>query len=161
LNRGSPIISGTKVTFFSGDCCTQSSHTYATTVPASVSALRKQSSYSPHVIPGLYPAPSMAVVAASGTQRHLTMYQLVDSNGTYRLLKASSPMGPWSVLGTGVLPRCNKGLQCVSVELHPELSTTSKMLVSYYLPGYGPGVASKHPDSHPPLGHVVLAYLPG
>ena len=161
LNRGSPIISGSKVTFFSGDCCTQKSHTYATAVPANVSALSRQSSYSPRAIAHLYPSPNMAVVAASKTQRHLTMYQMVDSRGRYRLLKASKPTGPWSVLSSGVLPRCNRGYQCISVELHPELSTASKMLVSYYQPDFGPGVATKHPHPHPPLGHVVLAYLPG
>jgi hypothetical protein len=46
------------------------------------------------------------------------------------------------------------------VALHPWLSTSSKMLVTYYVPGYGPGIATKHPAPGGALGHVVMAYLP-
>jgi hypothetical protein len=90
------------------------------------------------------------------------MYQMAGTKGQYKLLKATKPTGPWSKLGAGTLPKCNSSPgQCISVELHPELSTSSRMLVSYYLPGFGPGVPNKHPYPHAPLGHVVMAYVPG
>jgi hypothetical protein len=162
LFHGSPVIDGGKVTFFSSDCCHQASHTYTATVAAKVAALRKKSSYTLKIIPGLYPAPIQTVVRPSKSQPHLTMYQYVDSLGRYRLLKAKKPAGPWTLLGQGVLPKCNNKAprQCVSVALHPWLSTSSKMLVTYYVPGYGPGIATKHPAPGGALGHVVMAYLP-
>ncbi len=162
FNRYSPVISGHNVTFFSNSCCASDSHTFATTLPANTSALRKRASYKAKVIPGLFPAPVQSVVPPTKAQPHLTMYQQVDTVGRYRLLKASKPSGPWKVLSTGTLPRCNKSpTPCISAALHPWFSTSSRMLVSYYLPGFGPGVPNKHPYPHPPLGHVVMSYIPG
>lgn len=160
LNRGSPIIVNKKVTFFSLDGAGRG---LTTTVPANTTALRKKSGYVAKAIPGLPPTLILAVRQPSSTQRHLTMYQLSGpKRGQYRLLSSASPTGSWKTIGSGTLPRCGTApAACMSVSLHPELSTSNQMLVSYYLPGYGPGVATKHPYPHPPLGHVVLAYLPG
>ena len=54
--------------------------------------------------------------------------------------------------GDGVLPGCvtSEQAQLRAVLPIPELSTSTKLLVSYYLPGDGPGVKG-HPHPHPPI----------
>jgi hypothetical protein len=88
------------------------------------------------------------------------MYQLTGGSGAYRVLRAPSPSGPWTQEGAGRLPGCDTApRQCSSVHLHPELSSASQLIVSYWLPGFGPGV-SGHPDPTDELNHIVLASLP-
>jgi hypothetical protein len=159
--RGSPVISGGKVTFFSGDCwCKSNAKTYRTTVAAKAKALRKKSNYTPRAIPGLFPHANQVVVPATKSQPHLTMYQEVNTAGKFRLLRASSPAGPWKKLSIGTLPKCKTSkAPCISVALHPWMSTSSRMLVSYFVPGYGPGVR-KHTAGSGALGHVVMSYIP-
>jgi hypothetical protein len=41
------------------------------------------------------------------------------------------------------------------------MSSSSKLLVSYYLPGFGPGMPKAHPYPKAPLGHVVMAWVKG
>jgi hypothetical protein len=153
----SPVIDGGKVAFFSA----YGTKMYTTSVSPSISALRNQSSYKPKEVAGLKASVVWSIVSKSKTQNHLTMYQMKNTKGQYTLLKAPKPSGPWTKLGSGTLPRCsNAPSKCNSFALHPELSTSSKMLVSYYLPGFGPGLPKKHPYPHSPLGHVVTAWLP-
>jgi hypothetical protein len=162
LNRGSPVIYGRNVTFYSTDCCVPNGHIYSTTLAANTTTMRRKSAYTSKPIAGLAPAPIFTVSQRSGTQNHFTMYQMAGSKGQYKLLKAATPTGSWSALGSGTLPKCNTSpAPCISVALHPELSTSSRILVSYYLPGFGPGVPNQHPYPHPPLGHVVMSYIPG
>jgi hypothetical protein len=153
----SPVIDSGKVSFFAS----YGTKVYTASVSPSVSALRKQSSYQSKLVSGLTASVVWSVVGKSKTQNHLTMYQMKDTKGHYTLLKAAKPSGPWSKLGSGTLPRCGSAPgKCNSFALHPELSTTSRMLVSYYLPGFGPGIPKKHPYRHAPLGHIVTAWLP-
>jgi hypothetical protein len=87
------------------------------------------------------------------------MYQLTGASGSYRLLRAPQATGPWTVEASGVLPGCSSAPRpCSSIHVHPELSSASEMIVSYWLPGYGPGVAG-HPDPTDELNHVVMASL--
>jgi hypothetical protein len=44
--------------------------------------------------------------------------------------------------------------------LHPELSPAGRMNISYHLPAFGPGVATKHPYPREPLRHVVTSSIP-
>jgi hypothetical protein len=158
---GSPIIADNKVTFFSVTCC-KPGIVYRTTVAASVAALRKPGSYVPTPVSGLPAALLLHVAPPSRTQPHLTMMQVVDTRGKYAIYTAATPTGNWTKKATGSLPRCltSPGRCGDSVYLHPELSTTSRMVVTYYLPGFGPGVATAHPYPHLPLWHTVAAYLP-
>jgi hypothetical protein len=160
---GSPIVLNNKVWFFSITCCGYGTAVYATrTTGTSVTALRKISTYTQQPIHGLVTAPTIAVVPKSKTQPHLTMYQMAGEKGQYKLLKAQSPTGPWTKLGSGTLPKCNSAPgQCISIAPHPALSSSSRMMMSYYLPGFGPGIPKKHPYPHAPLGHVVFASVPG
>jgi hypothetical protein len=159
--RGSPIIANGKVTFYASTCCNSGSKVYTTTLAAKGATLKKRGAYTSKVLSGVPPASLMHVAPKSSTQHHLTMYQMTGAKGQYRLLTASVPVGPWKYVKSGSLPRCGSTpVMCNSVAIHPELSTASRLFVSYYVPGYGPGIPKKHPYPHAPLGHVVMASLP-
>jgi hypothetical protein len=151
---GSPIVVGNKVTFFSFG-----SGEYTTTVDAALAALRNPASYQPVLLPNVFATQDVA----PPTARHAryTMLSLAGSKGEYIIYAADTPTGPWSEVGTGALPKCDSApYPCHSFALHSELSPTSRLIVSYHVPGYGPGNASKHPYPHEPLRHVVISSIP-
>jgi hypothetical protein len=158
---GSPIVDKSNVTFYSWTCCAPDSHVFATTMRATASALRSRASYIPKVVASL-PA-TFYVHAAPRSKYHsrFTLYESTDAEGGYKVFSAVAPAGPWTQVASGVLPRCgSKPRPCQSIALHSEVSAKSRLLVSYHLAAYGPGVASKHPYPHDPLRHVVMASVP-
>jgi hypothetical protein len=158
---GSPVVVGHNVTFYSWTCCGPTSAIYATTVNASVASLKKRASYVPKPMSGLPTTFNLHVGARSKTHNMFSMYVLNDEKGKYSLYASVSPTGPWSQVGSGVLPRCDTSPgPCHSMALHPELSPAGRLVISYHLPAYGPGIATKHPFPHDPLRHVVVASLP-
>ncbi len=70
----------------------------------------------------------------------LVMVEQTSLSGAFQAWQATSPTGPWHRLLTGQVP-CTRGTQhgpdalCRAVIGHPELSTRSKLLVSYFDPG--------------------------
>jgi hypothetical protein len=158
---GSPIVAGNKVTFFTVTCCAPGV-VYTTTVAANTAALKQPGSYVSTPFPGVPAALLLYVAPSSHAQPHLTMVQVLDTRGKYAIYTAATPTGKWTKKASGTLPRCltSAGLCGDSVYVHPELSTRTRMLVTYYLPGFGPGVATAHPYPHPPLWHTVAAYIP-
>ncbi len=159
---GSPVIQGNKVTFFSETCCSRGSAILRTTLPATTAALRNRASYAPKPISGLPATFALSVVPPSRFSSRFLMYWMSGLKGQYRIYTAPEPWGPWTRKASGSLPRCGSNpYSCRnSVNMHPELSSSSQLLVSYYFPGYGPGIATKHPYPHLPLGHVVWATIP-
>jgi hypothetical protein len=164
---GSPIVAGNKVTFFSSSGGTQG-NIYTTTVAANTKALKNAASYIPQPIAGLPVTSWFSVAPRSSTQPRLTMIQIAPRLGQYTIYTAAAPAGPWSNATSGTLPRCvSAPTQTIpgeqhcgnSVYVHPELSSSSKLFVSYYLAGYGPGI-SGHPDPTGQLHHLVSALLP-
>jgi hypothetical protein len=151
---GSPVFAGNNVTLFSATCCSPGS-VYTTTIAANLTSLRNPDSYVPHPVSGLPPTFSLTVVRSSKSP-HLTMFQTTGTKGQYMIFTASDASGPWAYRASGTLPRCDTSpTPCTSVAIHPELSTSSELLVSYFLPAYGPGVATRHPHPHRPLDHLV------
>lgn len=61
-----------------------------------------------------------------------------DVAGGFQVFTATSPTGPWSLLQTGRVPNssdCNAGeFGCYALVGHPELSTGSELLLSYFDP---------------------------
>jgi hypothetical protein len=156
---GSPVVAGNTVTFFSTTCCAPGS-AYTTTIAANVAALKDPASYVPQPVLGLPATFTLSVAPPSPSQPHLTMYWADGTRGGYRIFTATDPSGPWSQTAAGTLPRCSTSpAPCNSVYIHSELSSSSQLVVSYYLPGYGPGIAA-HPYPHAPLDHVVWASIP-
>jgi hypothetical protein len=156
---GSPIIRNGKVTFYSWDFGSPSGGIYATQVNATVAALKNPASYAPALMPDLPQSYNIHVVPPAKGHTKITMYMLRGNDGEYELYSASAPKGPWSNVGSGQLPNCDRAfVPCRSFALHPELSPAKRMMVSYYLHGYGPGIPTKHPEST--LPHAVMASLP-
>jgi hypothetical protein len=157
---GSPIISGKKVTFFSS-VYGAGAGSYATTVKLSLAALRNPASYRPVLLPNVPVTFNLHVAPRAAQHARYTMLSLTGPRGEYVIHASSAPTGPWSNVAAGVLPRCGRApYPCHSVLLHPELSPRSRLVVSYFVPGYGPGNASKHPHPREPLRHVVVASIP-
>jgi hypothetical protein len=158
---GSPIIVNKKVTFYSWSCCFEDPAIYTTTVNATAAALKNPASYAPTPIPGLRATYNLHVAPKSKYHKKFTMYQLRGDQGQYTIHSASNPLGPWSEVASGVLPRCDTSpAPCHSMALHPELSPAGRLNLSYHLPGFGPGIATKHPYPREPLRHVVSASIP-
>ena len=70
----------------------------------------------------------------------LVMVEQTSLAGYFQVWPAASPTGPWRPLRTGKVP-CTKGTQgavdalCRALIGHPELSTRSRLLISYFDPG--------------------------
>ena len=70
----------------------------------------------------------------------LVMIEQTSLAGGFQAWQASSPAGPWRRLLAGRVP-CAKGTEsgaeglCRALIGHPELSTRSRLLISYYNPG--------------------------
>ena len=122
---GSPILDGSKITMFSSTCCDVGSSVYATTVDATLEALKNPASYVPSPILGLPATWMLSVSKASPTQPELTMYELTGVTGEYRLLTATNAAGPWTERADGKLPQCDTSPKPCnnSIYLHPEFSS--------------------------------------
>jgi hypothetical protein len=157
---GSPIIKGGKVTFYSW-AWRADGGIYTTTMNATVKALKKPASYEPKLVPDLPRTYNLSVSPPSKTHAKITMYVLTGDKGEYAIYAASAPTGPWSQVASGQLPGCDTSpLPCRSFALHPELSPAKRLIVSYYLHGFGPGIATKHPAPDQPMPHTVMASIP-
>jgi hypothetical protein len=70
----------------------------------------------------------------------LVMVEQTSLAGSFQVWQAASPAGPWRPVRTGKVP-CTKGTQgaadalCRALIGHPELSTRSQLLISYFDPG--------------------------
>jgi hypothetical protein len=160
---GSPLIVGNKVTFYSWSCCDEGSDfaVYNTTVDATTAALRNPASYVLQPVSSLPATYNLHAAPRSKNHSKYTMYALTGNKGQYAIYAASNPQGPWTRAATGALPRCNTSpVECHSMALHPELSPAGRLIVSYHLAAYGPGIPTKHPYPHEPLRHVVQASIP-
>jgi hypothetical protein len=158
---GSPIVVNKTVTFYSWVFGTSASGIYATSMPATVEALSNPASYQPQLIPGVRTTFNLHVAPKSKRHASFMMYQLRTAKGGYSIHTAPNPLGPWSEVASGVLPLCDTAPRpCHSMALHPELSPAGRLNVSYHVPGFGPGIATKHPYPREPLRHVVSASIP-
>jgi hypothetical protein len=161
---GSPVVVGNKVTMFTSTCCGfPPGSVYTTTMPANLNALRNANSYVSTPIPNLATNLSVTVSSKSKTMPLYSMYQSSDQKGSYLILTAASPTGPWTGRAVGQLPKCasrTKSFPCTSFAIHPQFSTAHKLLVSYYLPGSGPNVPGHPFTQRPNFGHIVWASIP-
>ena len=155
---GSPIIANGNVTLFSSTCCSPG-RVYTVTMPATAAALTNPANYVLHAS-GASTSFYLTVTGKTPTQPHIQLFELTNNKGGFRVFTAPNANGPWTRRGTGVLPGCKTSPQpCYAMATHPEISGTAQLMVSYYLPGYGPGVKG-HPYPHPPMNHLVMASIP-
>ena len=156
----SPVVVGKTVTLYTLTMGPQWAE-YATTVPTTVAALRNigRAACTQLNIPAAF---LYTVSARSKYQPKFTMYMSTNTAGGYRILQSASPRGPWVQKAAGTLPKCAGSVQpCTSFAVHPEVSSKSKLMVTYYLEGSGPTVAG-HPNSghRPNFAHIVWASIP-
>ncbi len=155
---GSPVVSGNTVSLYT-TCCAPGAVSI-TTIPANIAALSNPASYVSTPVAGLTSSYMLTIAPPSLTHPFLTMYQAWDTDGAYHVSTANSPAGPWTLRSTGILPRCAGAAQpCNSFATHPEISPMGRLVVSYYVFGYGPAIGP-HPDPAKQISHVVWASLP-
>jgi hypothetical protein len=158
---GSPIIVGKKVTFFSAIFGGAGAGVYTTRVNLARAALKNPASYRPVLLANVPATYNLHVAPRARHHARYTMLNLTGAGGQYDIYAAAAPIGPWSKVAAGALPKCARApYPCHSVILHPELSPAGRLIVSYLVPGYGPGNASKHPHPREPLRHVVVSSIP-
>ena len=156
---GSPVVANGQLTLFASQCtslpaaCTSGS-VWTTTVSSGVAAMRVATNYVSHpaVTDGTVPwTPFGATVAAYPSG--LRLIEQTSTNGTFTVFSSAAPTGPWTAGYSGTLPGCSTTPQgfCYSFIAHPELSTGTGMVVSYFKPD-PPGTATG--------GRVYLAQVP-
>jgi hypothetical protein len=99
------------------------------------------------IITGATPAAvSVAEVPAAG--RQFILVEQTDISGDFSVYQSPAPAGTWHPVLTGRVP-CQAGADplnfCRAIIVHPELSTPTQLVLSYFDPGAGPG------------GHVMVA----
>ena len=167
---GSPVFSGRYLYLF-GPTCTAVAHGGCATgtlfearVPATPHAwsdpldYRWQGSDVPgswtpdpvaatSIIAGATPsAVSVADMPAAG--RQFILVEQTDLSGDFSVYESPAPAGTWHPVMSGRVP-CRPGASllnfCRAIIVHPELSTPTQLVLSYFDPGAGPG------------GHVMVA----
>src|SRR5262249_55334845 len=167
---GSPVFSGRYLYLF-GPTCTALAHGGCATgtlfearVPATPRAWSDPLNYRWHssdvpgswtpdpvaatsIITGATPAAvRAAAMPAAGPQ--FTRADQPDTSGNSSLYEPPAPAGTWHPVMSGRVP-CRPGVGllnfCRAIIVHPELSTRTQLVLSYFDPGAGPG------------GHVMVA----
>ncbi len=156
---GSPVVANGAVTFYSS-VCTQvfvscsSGDIYATTVTGSADALQNPISYTPHALQAGSPSgwTPLDVSVASFADASVRLVEQTSIGGTFVVFSAPTAAGPWTTELSGILPGCSTSPHgfCYSFVGHPELSSASELVVSYFKPDAGPD---------PAAGHLVLASI--
>ena len=167
---GSPVFSGRYLYLF-GPTCTALAHGGCATgtlfearVPATPLAWGDPLSYewqarsapgswtpdlaaATSIIAGARPsAVSVAGFPAAG--RHYVLVEQTDITGGFTVYEALAPVGPWNQITSGRVP-CRPGAGylnfCRAIIAHPELSTPTQLVLSYFDPSFGA------------RGHVMVA----
>jgi hypothetical protein len=158
LGLGSPVFSNGQVSLFSFVCTSLfvgcgAGQVYSATLPATISALSDPSSYAvnPAATDDSTTWQPIGIAVASYPDAPFRMVEATAITGAYNILSAPTPAGPWHLDTTGLAPGCQGLLSgfCYALVSHPELSTSSQLVISYADPGAGPmGVTG-------PVGHLV------
>jgi fibronectin type 3 domain-containing protein len=158
LALGNPVISNGQVSLFSMVCTRlfvgcNSGQVYAATLPIDLATLRNPASYSvnPIATDGSASWQPVSLHVASYPDAPFRMIETTAVTGSYDVLTASSATGPWHLETTGLAQGC-QGLSsgfCYSLAGHPELSTSSQLVLTYLDPGAGPMGTTG------PVGHLV------
>ena len=152
---GSPVIDHGMLTLFAVACPARylgcvAGQVWSVTMPATTAALSNPASYSLRLLstdaPGSWQPLGLSVGRYPAGLRMVTWNSIA---GNYKIFSAASVDVPWHLDRAGVLPGCGgHRLFCFALIGHPELSTATDVVVSYFDPDSGP------------TGHVVISSLP-
>lgn len=174
---GSPIFSGAYLYLYASRCAEVSlascvpggrSAIYLARVSARPSAWSKARGYqwfagrstwtasasaAVSVLPGAAPL-GVSVANFSAVGRGLVLIEQINDVGRFVVYEAASPAGGWRKMRSGTVPCAIRGASfCRAIIGHPDLSTGSELLVSYFNPAaepyYNPSEAAR--------GHVMVA----
>jgi hypothetical protein len=159
LLLGSPVFSGGNLFLFSSTCDSSgfgacgSGRVFMARVPGRPSSWRQSSAYQffdPAASGGFTTDPNSAQSIISGAEpfavsvdnfssvgQSLALIEETSLGGDFRVWHASSPTAAWSQGTSGKVP-CSGGSGlnlCRALIGHPELSTSSQLLLSFYNPG--------------------------
>ena len=108
------------------------------------------------MIPGATPL-AVNVNDFSALGQGFVLIEQTSSTGAFTVYEASSPDGTWTEKTSGTVPCITEGDSfCRAIIGHPELSTSSDLLLSYF----NPGAAPQDNPSAGPEGHVMAAAYP-
>jgi hypothetical protein len=174
---GSPVVSGGYLYLFGSHCAEEfdaaciahsGDAVYLARVPDRRSAWDKAGSYrwrtgssgwtariaaATSVLAGARPF-AVNVSNFSAIGQKLVLIEQTDAVGAFSVFEATRPAGPWVRKTSGTVPCTTEGDSfCRAIIGHPELSTKSRLLVSYFNPGAAPYYYPKAG----PEGHVMVA----
>jgi hypothetical protein len=87
----------------------------------------------------------------------LVLIEQTNDVGAFTVYRATRPTGDWVETTSASLPCTAEGVSfCRAIIGHPELSTGSDLLVTYFNPGAGP----YYNPGAGPEGHVMAAVVP-
>jgi hypothetical protein len=176
---GSPVFSGGYLYLFASYCadvykatCVSSNGNavYLARVSASPSAWGHASGYqwragsawtgtagsATSVVSGATPL-AVNVGSFSALGQGLVLIEQTNLVGKFIVYEASGPSGTWTEKTSGTVPCTSEGNSfCRAIIGHPELSTTSQLLVSYF----NPGAAPYYYQAAGAEGHVMVAAFP-
>jgi hypothetical protein len=93
----------------------------------------------------------------SDVGKGLVLIEQTNDVGAFTVYRATRPAGNWVETTSASLPCTTEGVSfCRAIIGHPELSTGSDLLVTYFNPGAGP---SDNPGAGPE-GHIMTAVVP-
>lgn len=177
---GSPVFSGSHLYLFASHCAEAAlgaclpaggNAIYLARVSANPSAWREPGSYqwfagnpawtasaaaAASVIPGAAPA-GVSVSSFPALGRGLVLIEQTNDVGRFVVYQATSPAGPWRRIMSGTVPTAIKGTAFTRAIIgHPDLSTGSELLVSFFDPSAAPCCNRREG----PKGHVMVASFP-
>lgn len=107
-------------------------------------------------LPGSRPL-GISVEDFAGVGKGLVLIEQTNAVGAFTVYQGTRPAGDWVETTSGTLPCTSEGASfCRAIIGHPELSTSSELLVTYFDPGAGP----YYNPSAGPEGHVMAASVP-
>jgi hypothetical protein len=177
---GSPVVSGPYLYLFGSYCgetydatCLSdaSNAVYLARIPAEPQAWSDAAAYqwyaassswtgtagaAASVIQGATPlAVNVGDFASSG--EGLVLIEQTNDAGGFTVYQANQPGGTWTQTLSGTVPCTTEGDSfCRAIIPHPDLSTSSDLLVSYF----NPGAAPYYYPAAGPEGHVMVASFP-
>ena len=108
------------------------------------------------MISGAAPA-SISVSSFAALGRGLVLIEQTNDVGRFVAYQAASPPGPWHKIMSGTVPTAIKDATFTRAIIgHPDLSTSSELLVTFFDPSAAPCCNRREG----PNGHVMVASFP-